>query len=159
MRPRFRQHVRAGLVRAHKKPRRRTRARLALLADPGYIFFERSCGWHKTNCFYRFKRAQAFLSVLLIYAPRLVAELFCSNFQTATESVLLAIETGVKANTRCQNTFSRGEWELHTRLRTARCAMDKKSPLHVSDATIVIAAGCHGCGGTTLIDYVHCIRW
>jgi hypothetical protein len=44
-------HPSGGLVRAHKKPRRRTRARLALLADPGYIFFERSCGWHKTNCF------------------------------------------------------------------------------------------------------------
>jgi hypothetical protein len=118
LRPRFRQHVRAGLglVRAHKKPRRRTRARLALLADPGYIFFERSCGWHKTNCFYGLKRAQAFLSVLLICAPRPVAELQRLNFQTATESVLLPIETGVKANTRCQNTFSRGEWELYTRL-------------------------------------------
>ena len=39
LRPRSRQHVQAGLVRAHKKPRRRTRARLALLADPGLIFF------------------------------------------------------------------------------------------------------------------------
>jgi hypothetical protein len=37
--------------------------------------------------------------------------------------------------------------------------MEKKSPLHVSDATIAIAAGCHGCGGTILVDYVHCIRW
>jgi hypothetical protein len=37
----------------------------------------------------------------------------------------------------------------------------KKSSLHVSDATIAIAiaAGCHGCGGTTPIDYVHYIRW
>jgi hypothetical protein len=31
--------------------------------------------------------------------------------------------------------------------------MEKISPLHVSDATIVIAAGCHGCGGTVLVDY------
>jgi hypothetical protein len=38
--------------------------------------------------------------------------------------------------------------------------MEKISPLHhVSDATVVIAAGCHGCGGTILVDYVHCIRW
>jgi hypothetical protein len=38
--------------------------------------------------------------------------------------------------------------------------MKKKSPLHVSDAAIAIAAaGCHGCGGTILVDSVHCIRW
>jgi hypothetical protein len=37
--------------------------------------------------------------------------------------------------------------------------MGKKSPLHVSDAAVVIAAGCHGCGGTFPVDYVHCIRW
>jgi hypothetical protein len=37
--------------------------------------------------------------------------------------------------------------------------MEKISPLYVSDAAIVIAAGCHGCGGTVLVDYVHCIRW
>jgi hypothetical protein len=56
-----------------------------------FHFFKRSCEWHKTNCLYRFKRAQAFLSVLIICA-RLVAEIFCSNFQTATESVLLTTE-------------------------------------------------------------------
>jgi hypothetical protein len=34
--------------------------------------------------------------------------------------------------------------------------MEKISPLHVSDAMIAIAAGCHGCGGTSiLVDYVH----
>jgi hypothetical protein len=37
--------------------------------------------------------------------------------------------------------------------------MEKKSPLHVSDAAIAIAAGCHRCGGTALVDYVRCIRW
>jgi hypothetical protein len=30
--------------------------------------------------------------------------------------------------------------------------MEKKSPLHVGDAAVVIAAGCHGCGGTIPID-------
>jgi hypothetical protein len=34
--------------------------------------------------------------------------------------------------------------------------MGEKKPLHVSDATIAIAAGCHGCGGTILVDYVLC---
>jgi hypothetical protein len=37
--------------------------------------------------------------------------------------------------------------------------MEKKSPLYVSDATVAIAAGCHGCGGTIPVDYLHCIRW
>jgi hypothetical protein len=31
--------------------------------------------------------------------------------------------------------------------------MEKKSPLHVSDATTAIAAGCCGCGGTIPVDY------
>jgi hypothetical protein len=50
-----------------------------------------------------------------------------------------------------------GNYALDFELRDAQWT--KKSLLHVSDATIAIAAGCHGCGGTALIDYVHCIRW
>jgi hypothetical protein len=58
-------------------------------------------------------------AILITCAPRPVVELFCSNFQTATESVLLtteAVSESYPGSTRCQNTFSRGEWELYTRV-------------------------------------------
>jgi hypothetical protein len=49
-----------------------------------------------------------------------------------------------------------GNYTPDFELRDARWT---KKTIHVSDAAIAIAAGCHGCGGTILIDYVHCIRW
>jgi hypothetical protein len=72
-----------------------------------------------------------------------VAELFCSNFQTATEAVLLTIEK----HSLSKHVFAWGLGIMHSTLNCEMCD-GKKSPLHVSDATIVIAAGCHGCGGT-----------
>ena len=39
------------VARAHKKPRRRTRARLALLADPGFIFLSGAANGIKLTAF------------------------------------------------------------------------------------------------------------
>jgi hypothetical protein len=52
-----------------------------------------------------------------------------------------------------------GNYALDFELRDARWKKNPRFMLYVSDAAVVIAAGCHGRGGTTLVDYVHCIRW